>query len=261
MEELLAFKGPTTKLLQCQAVVIRRVRADPRVKTMQFEVFASNTEGEIPEEAEEPIFTAIETTSPATDEIEKVPTLEKIAFSLRVDNRDKANKEITDTPFIEIFESLDSKKPLYKVFGKEKIGDDLIGTIECRLSRYRAQFLIQGSESIYVLDQQNFNRFSLECLVCCAPGTRLYRDELPIYSYEQEKILDSTRDSGERVIDVKKGNLKGPIGRLQKLKKRNPFLSEREILLVFPKSAYDEERSLLLALALVTAAKYFVKQN
>ena len=245
-------KGPNTKLLECAGLIVRVISKDPSTENLAFEVFPTNEEGIISNL--EPIFKATETTPSTNNALEKCFTSpENRQFNLVVLNNDKDNKELDETPFMEIAKTKDNKESVFQVSAKEKAEEEPIGTIECNMKSFRIQFKINGSDTTYHIDEKKHNKFSFECLLCCGRGSGFYGDELSIYESEKssESKLDdpSKKLSGQAFLE--------PVGKITKLKRPVGYVKLQDTLISFPKGSYNEERSLLLALTFLMAARFF----
>lgn len=245
-------KGPNTKLLECEALVIRTVGQDPTTDNLLFEVFISNNEGKLLSIA--PIFRAIETTPPVGTFLDRLTSPEHQPFNLNVLYKDKENQKLDETPFMEIDKTKDTSKSIYKVRAKEKTAEENVGILEFQYKSSRTQFKVIGMDSLYLIEENKPSRFSLKSLLCCGKGTRTINDEVTIF--ETDKL------SGVQISDLEKRinaeqYVKEPVGKIVKLQKRDAMSKRRDILVTFPKNAYNEERSLLLALTFLLAARFF----
>ena len=251
-------KGPSTKLLQCEAIVIRCNNQDPEIEKPEFEVYASDRRGNILQNVS--FLRAVETTEVSESLIQKVfGASKKQEFSLRVFHLDQKGKAIEETPFFDIIKEKDLRSNLYQVIGRERVDAEKIGTIDYQLKSCSVQFEIEGSESAYLVDDGKPQGSALESLVCCMFGTKFYNSELLIYDNDVDKKSFSVKHSIRDAMSVPSSKLREPIGKILKLKKRDPFSQYRDVFLSFPKSAYDEERMLLLALAFLLSARLFAK--
>lgn len=246
-------KGPQTKLLQCEGLIVRIIKRDPKTENTEFEVYTANSEGEIVKP--DPIFKGIETTPPTESIFDRTFTApEHRKFNFRVLNKDKENKSMDDALFMEIAKTDDPKKSLYHVTSKDMSSEESIGTIECHVRRLHASFRVNGLDSAYVVEEQRPQSSALEFLMCCGFVSRIEPDELTIF--EAEKV------NGSRIEDPGKqlgGMSREPLGKIVKLKKKDAFSKARDIFVSFPKSAYDEERSLLLAVTFLISARFFTR--
>ena len=251
-------KGPTTKLLQCPAIIIRPSKQKSEFERPQFEIYASTLQGDIISDA--PLLKAIETTDDSETLLKKIFTcLDEHDFSMSVfdvENKGKASFEI---PFFDIVKEKDFQSTIYQVISREKVGGERIGTIDHQLLKSNVRFEISGSESSYLIDAGRRQEISLESFICCGLGNKIYNSELTIYNNEFEMPVLKPRDRIMSLISSSKLNYREGIGKILKLKKRDPFSKYRDVFLSFPKTSYDEERCLLLALALLLTSKLFAK--
>lgn len=246
-------KGPHTKLLQADGLIIKPILVQPKTERFQCDVYSTDTDGQ--GIASDPMFKAVEARPTERYMKKALYSSEGVSPCLVVFNKDKENLELEGTPFMEILKRVDSERNEYVVVTKENASEDVIGTIAYRIIRDRIQFVLKGSECSLIVEGRTCRAYSVGCLVSCGSVNRVHNNELLIYQ-EKPKSFGKIPDP-VLMLDGLGSKPEGAIGKILRLKKVERNGRKRDIFLGFPKAAYDEERSLLLALTLLTSYKFF----
>lgn len=252
MEEV-KHKGPHTKLLQSEGLVIKPIQQGPKSELFQCDVHSTDTVGNVI--VSDPIFKAVEARPTERFLKKALASSEKVKPCLIVFNKDKQNLELEGTPFMEILKRDDPKKNEFIVVTKENAAEDVVGVIEYRVIRNRIQFKVRGSECALVIEGDSCKGYSVGCLVSCGSENKIHSNELMIYQ-QQVKPFGNIPDPGQK-LDGYGSKPEGAIGKILRLKKIERESKKRDVFLGLPKAAYDEERSLLLAITLLTSFKFF----